>query len=121
MSLQVIAGRILRLVELAKSLMNPHLCVQGNVQGALYGILCFTGGLGSPTFALVFDLFSSTSSSMPYFPGKSSHFFEMNTVSTFVQTKQRDLISRSVSVFTLYDDLSASVGVHLDWCLVCHI
>ena len=96
MSLRVI-GRTWRLVELAKSLTKPYLCVQGNVQGALYGILCFTGGLGSPTFALVFDLFSSTSSSMPYFPGKSSHFFD--AISTIVQTKQRDLISRSVSVF----------------------
>ena len=47
------------------------ICVQGNVQGALYGIVCFTGGLGAPTFALVFALFSSTSSATPFFPGQS--------------------------------------------------
>ena len=73
MSVRVIAGRIWRASRASKELDETISCVQGNVQGALYGILWFTGGLGSPTFALVFDLFSSTSSSMPYFPGKSSH------------------------------------------------
>ena len=84
--------------------------VQGNVQGALYGIVCFTGGLGAPTFALVFALFSSTSSATPFFPGQSWPSPEGTDISVHARTLRLLLcIFRALHDYVLVQKLASKI------------
>ena len=47
--------------------------MQGNVQGAMFGIACLASGLGSPAFAYVFALCTEEASKLPYYPGELSN------------------------------------------------